>query len=169
MKMKRVALAVSFACLPLVAQAQAAKTDPAISKLTKELATAMSGKDAAKVAAFYTEDATFNPPNEPPVRGRAAIQAWMQKLYDQGSASLSLTPVESAISGNIAYSYETYTFTFTPKGAPPMVEKGKSVVVYKQVGGKWLLAHDIFNADTPPPPAPPAKAAAPAKPAPPKQ
>ena len=120
----------------------------------------------AKVAAFYTEDATFNPPNEPPVRGRAAIQAWMQKMYDQGSASLTLTPVESAISGNIAYSYESYTFTFTPKGAPPVVEKGKSVVVYKQVGGKWLLAHDIFNSDTPPPPAPPAKAAAPAKPAP---
>ena len=164
MRMKRVALAVSLVCLPHVAQAQAAKTDPAISKLSKELATAMSSKDAAKVAAFYAEDATFNPPNEPPVRGRAAIQAWMQKMYDQGSASLSLTPVESAVSGNIGYSYESYTFTFTPKGAPPVVEKGKSVVVYKQVGGKWLLAHDIFSSNDPAPPPPPAAVkAAPAK------
>lgn len=164
MKMKRVALAVSLACLPLVAQAQAAKTDPAISKLMKEFATAMSGKDAAKMAAFYTEDATFNPPNQPPVRGRAAIQAWMQKMYDEGSASLTLTPVESAVQGNVAYSYENYTFTFTPKGAPAMTEKGKSVVIFKQVGGKWLVAHDIFNSNDPAPPPPPAAAkAAPAK------
>jgi uncharacterized protein (TIGR02246 family) len=163
MRIQRVVVAVSLVCLPQLAQAQAAKTDPAISKLTKELAAAISGKDAAKVAAFYTEDATFNPPNEPPVRGRAAIQAWMQKMYDQGSASLALTPVESAVSGNIGYSYETYTFTFTPKGAPPVVEKGKSVVVLKQVGGKWLLAHDIFSSNDPAPPPPAAAKAAPAK------
>jgi len=163
MKIKRVALAVSLACLPLVAQAQAAKTDPAISKLMKEFASAMSGKDAAKMAAFYTEDGTFNPPGEPAVKGRPAIQAYLQKMFDQGSAVLTLTPVESAISGNIAYSYETYTFTFTPKGAPPVVEKGKSVVVYKQVGGKWLLAHDIFSSNEPAPPPPPAAKAAPAK------
>jgi uncharacterized protein (TIGR02246 family) len=158
MKIQRLTLAVSLACLPLVTEAQAGKTDPAINKLIKEFATALSAGDAAKMAAFYTEDATLNPPGEPAAKGRKAIQAWMQKLFDQGSASLSLTPVESAISGNVAYSYENYTFTFTPKGGPAMTEKGKAVVVYKQVGGKWLLAHDIFNADAPPPPPPTAPA-----------
>jgi uncharacterized protein (TIGR02246 family) len=161
--MKRGVLAASLACLPLVAQAQASKTDPAISKLLKEFTTAFASKDAAKMAAFYTEDATFNPPNEPPVRGRQAIQAYMQRMFDDGTPSLSLTPVESAISGNIAYSYETYTFTFTPKGAPAMTDKGKALVVYKQVGGKWLLAHDIFNSSEPPPPPPPPAPSAPRK------
>ncbi len=103
-----------FACLPLVAEAQAGKTDPTISKQLKEFTTAFAAKDAARMAAFYTEDATLNPPNEPAVRGRVAIQAWMQRMFDQGTPSLSLTPVESAISGNVAYSYEAYTFTMKP-------------------------------------------------------
>lgn len=156
-------LVVSLACLPLLAEAQAAKTDPAISKRLKEIADGLSSGNAAQMASLYTEDATFNPPNEPAVRGRTAIQAWMQKMADQGKITLTLTPVESAITGNTAYSYETYTFTMKPANGPAMTDKGKALVVYKQVGGKWLMAHDIFNSDMPPPPPPPP--AAPAKPA----
>ena len=127
------------------------KTDPMLSKLAKEWADAFNAKNAAKLAALYTEDATVNPPNEPAVQGRKNIQAWAQKLMDQGMGSLVLTPTESAISGSIAYEAGTYSATVTPPGGKPMPDKGKYVVVLKQVGGNWLLAHDIFNSDLPPP------------------
>lgn len=149
------ALVVSLLCLPLAAEAQAPKVDPALAKWSKDIAAAYSGKDAAKVAAFYTEDAVLMPPNEPSVRGRAAIQAWIQKMYDQGTVTLALTPMESSISGNIGYQAETYVFTMKPTSSPAMTDKGKSLVVFKQVGGKWLMAYDIFNSDMPPPPPPP--------------
>jgi ketosteroid isomerase-like protein len=45
----------------------------------------------------------------------------------------------------------------TPPGGPALPDKGKYVVILKQVGGKWLVAHDIFNSDNPPPPPPPKK------------
>jgi uncharacterized protein (TIGR02246 family) len=154
MTIQRVALALSLACLPLPAAAQAAKTDPAISKILKEFSSAAGAKDAAKIASLYTEDAVFYPPNEPAVRGRAAIQGWMQKMFDQGVQSLALTGVESRVLGDVAYSVENYTLTVkTPGGL--VTDKGKAIVIYKQVGGKWLLAHDIFNSDLPPAPAPP--------------
>jgi uncharacterized protein (TIGR02246 family) len=132
------------------------KTDPLLSKLAKEWADAFNAKDAAKVAALYTEDATFNPPNEPAVKGRTNIQARVQKLIDQGMGKMVLTPTESAISGSIAYEAGTYSATVTPPGGTSIQDKGKYVVVLKQVGGAWLLAHDIFNSDLPVP-APPAK------------
>jgi len=160
----RVALALSLTCLPLVAEAQAPRVDPALAKSAKDFVAVMNTKDAAKLAAFYTEDAAFNPPNEPAVRGRSAIQAWIQKMFDQGTVTLTLTPIESAISGNIGYQAQSYVFTMKPTGAAPMTDKGKSLVVFNHVGGKWLVAHDIFNSDLPPPAAP-APAKPPAKPA----
>lgn len=135
------------------------KTDPAITKLAKEFEVAFNAKDAAKVAAFYAEEATVNPPNEAAVHGRKNIQAWMQKMMDMGLGNMVLTPTESAISGTIAYEAGTYSMTMTPAGGgKPMPDKGKYVVVLKQIGGRWLLAHDIFNSDlVPPPPPKPAK------------
>jgi uncharacterized protein (TIGR02246 family) len=159
----RIALGASLTLLPLVAFAQAPKVDPTLAKWSKDIAAAYSGKDAAKVASFYTEDGVLMPPNEPAVRGRAAIQAWVQRMFDQGAVTLTLTPTESATSGSIGYQAENYTFTMKPTSGPAMTDKGKSLVVFKQVGGKWLMAHDIFNSDMPPPPTPPP--AQPVKPA----
>lgn len=145
---------VALAMTAFHAHAQG-KTDPAISKLAKEFADTFNTKDAAKVAALYTEDAVVSPPNEPAVRGRSSIEAWFKKQFDQGLSDLVLTPAESAISGAQAYEAGSYTLSMKPASGPPINDKGKYVVVLKQVGGKWLLAHDIFNSDLPPPPPPP--------------
>ena len=128
------------------------KTDPTISKLAKEYMAAFNGKDAAKVAALYAEDATISPPNEPAAHGRKNVQAWAQKNFDQGANNLVLTPTESAISGNIAYEVGTYSIGISPAGQKPITDKGKYVIVLKQTGGRWLIAHDIYNSDLPPPP-----------------
>jgi ketosteroid isomerase-like protein len=93
------------------------------------------------------------------VQGRKNIQAWVQKSIDQGMSNLVLTPTESAISGSIAYEAGTYSATVAPPRGKSVTDKGKYVVVLKQAGGAWLLAHDIFNSDLPPPP----PAATPAK------
>lgn len=154
-----VVLALSLAMTGAGAWAQtAAKTDPALTKLAKEFCAAFNAKDAAKTAGFYSEDVVFNPPNEAAVRGRSNIQAWVKKQFDQGVGNLVLTPAESAISGTFAYQAGTYSILVKPPTGPAITDKGKYVEVLKQVGGKWLIAHDIFNSDMPPPPPPPAPA-----------
>ena len=147
-------LGIVIGVLPDRAVAQTkGKTDPALPKLAKEWADAFNAKNAAGVAALYTEDAALNPPNEPAVQGRGNIQAWVQKMIDHGLSNMVLTPTESAISGNIAYEAGTYSATVTPPGSKPVTDKGKYLLVLKQASGKWLIAHDIFNSDLPPPPA----------------
>jgi ketosteroid isomerase-like protein len=128
----------------------AGKTDPALTKLAKELEAAFNMKDASKVAAFYTEDAALNPPNEPAIRGRANIEAWFKKGFDTVSG-ITLTPCESAKSGAVGYEAGTYSITVAPTGGTKMTDTGKYVEVFKQVGGKCLIALDIFNSDLPPP------------------
>jgi uncharacterized protein (TIGR02246 family) len=139
------------------ALAQTGKTDPTLTKLAKEYMAAFNAKDAAKVAALYTEDATLSAPNEPAHHGRKAVQEWAKKNIDQGASNLVLTPTESAIGGTVAYETGTYAITIAAPGQKPVNDKGKYLIVFKQTGGKWLIAHDTYNSDLPPPPPPPSK------------
>lgn len=134
--------------LPLTGLAQSGgKTDPRLTKLAKQWEAAYNAKDPAKVAMLYAEDAIVNPPNQSAVRGRAAIQNWVKEMFGVFT-SLTLTPTESAISGEVGYEAGTYSGTMASG-----TDKGKYVIVSKRIGGEWLLVHDIFNSDLPPAPA----------------
>lgn len=51
-----------------------------------------------------------------------------------------------ASSGDMAYEIGTYTLSFKgDKG--PVQDKGKYVVVWKNTGGHWRAAADIFNSN----------------------
>jgi uncharacterized protein (TIGR02246 family) len=120
------------------------KTEPALNKITADFAAAYNAKDAAKVAGMYAQDAVVMPPNEPMVKGRAAIEARLQQEMKEG-LKLQLTPTESAIAGSQAY--ETGTVTVTLSGGQTLKEK--YLVVYKRVGSDWKIAFDIWNSDAP--------------------
>jgi uncharacterized protein (TIGR02246 family) len=123
------------------------KTEPVLDKITADYAAAYNAKDAAKVAALYAEDALVMPPNEPMVKGRANIQARLQRELKE-NVTLQLTPTESTISGSQAFEAGTATVKL-PDGR---TEKEKYLVVYKRVGSEWKIAFDIWNSDTPLPP-----------------
>ena len=135
-----------------VVTAQGAKTDPMLSKIAADFSAAVTAGNAAKVATFYTSDATLMPPNESALRGTSNIQAWFQKQIDQGATTLQLKPTESRISGDLAFEAGTYSFSLKPKTGQPISDTGKYVVVLKKDGANWKISHDIFNSDLPPPP-----------------
>jgi uncharacterized protein (TIGR02246 family) len=134
-----------------------------ISDGTQALQKAVLAKNWAAMAAQYTEDGVMCPPNEPVVKGRAAIQAWAAKFPPVTAFVLTNTKVEGA--GDLAYVHGTFTMTIAPPGVPPMKDSGKYLEIRKrQADGKWLHSIDMFNSDLPPPPAPPTPATpAPAK------
>ena len=122
------------------------KIDPAI-KTAPAWEAAFNAKDAAKIAALYTEDAVVMPPNQPPVKGRANIEAHWKSEIQQGGTNVKLNPVESAISG--AQAFEAGTMTMTLPGG--QTDRGKYLAVLKRVGKEWKIAYDIYNSDAPPP------------------
>ena len=127
------------------------KTDPTLDRLTREFAAAFSAKDAAKVAAFYADDAVVMPPDQPMVQGRSSIEAYFRRGFAGDAIDLQLRPMESAIAG--AHAFEAGTSILTMgHGSPlpvggPLTESGKYVVVYKRVGRDWKIAYDIFNSN----------------------
>jgi ketosteroid isomerase-like protein len=107
--------------------------------------------DPAAVSLFYTEGASFLPPNDKAIAGRAAISTWIKALPPV--KDFKLTPVEIEGRGDLAYVKGTFAMTLVPPGAPgPVNDVGKYLEIRrKQADGSWLIAVDIFNSDLPPP------------------
>jgi uncharacterized protein (TIGR02246 family) len=124
------------------------KTEPTLNKMAADWAAAFNAKDAAKLASFYTEDATYMPPDLPMVKGRANLEAQFKREFEEGFTNLQLKPMESAISGSQAF--EAGTATVEAPGG--LTENSKYLVVFKLVGSDWKIAYDIHNSDKPRPP-----------------
>jgi len=109
---------------------------------------AFSAGEATGVAACYTEDAQFMPPNGEIVRGREGIQKAMQGLIDAGIKGIQFETVEVEGHGDTAYEVGRATLT----GADGQtIDVAKYIVIWKKVGDEWKLHRDIFNSNLPSP------------------
>jgi len=110
----------------------------------------VKAKDAAAIAALYTEDGAVMPPNGPIGKGHTAIQQTWASLLAIPGFDLSFVPEQIIVSssGDMALDRGTYKLAVAPKGTP-QTDAGKYVVVWRKVGGEWKAAADIFNSDLP--------------------
>lgn len=107
--------------------------------------------DAPALVALYTKDGEIMPPNMKTVSGAKGLAKLFKSFWDEGLTVIKLKTVEADGAGDYGYEVGTYALS----GATGMVaDRGKYIVVWKKVGGRWLLHRDIFNSDLPPPPAP---------------
>ena len=124
--------------------------DEAIRAVADQYVKATLAGDAQAIAALYTEDAVEMPPNEPLVKGRAAIQQYYAKQFKAGKVSgFTLSHLESRAAGEIGYDVGTYKQSMTPASGAATDDTGKYTVILRRTGGKWLVAYAIYNSDSP--------------------
>jgi uncharacterized protein (TIGR02246 family) len=102
--------------------------------------------DAAGIAALYTENGQFLPPNGDFVSGQHAIQTTFQALMDSGIKSIKLDTLEVESYGDTAS--EVGKYTLEGEGGQ-VLDKGKFIVIWKQEAGQWKLHRDIINTSMP--------------------
>jgi uncharacterized protein (TIGR02246 family) len=111
------------------------------------------------LAAVFTADAVVMPPGEATFRGLDALRTWGQ-VFQQLSITAHYPAKDVTVLGDWAIQRYDYVETITPKaGGATTEEHGKGIHVFKrQPDGRWLIAQDIWNGDTPPAPVTPAPA-----------
>jgi len=139
------ALFVGFAGLRRAA-AQDGSVRAAIETGNKKFIDGAAKGDASLIASAYTADAEAFPPNSDVVRGRPAIEKLWKSVLDSGIGAFELATTEVASQGNLAYEVGTYVMK-TKDGK--VADRGKYCVVWKKVGGKWLLHRDIWTTNLP--------------------
>jgi ketosteroid isomerase-like protein len=143
------------AILPGPASSQTARAgvDPAIVKVADSYVKASLAGDIKAIVALYTDDAVEMPPNQPPIKGKAAIeQQYVKEMAAGKLTAFALTHLESLAAGDVGYDVGTYTQTVTTKDGKAINASGKYTVILKRSGSDWKVQYAIYNGDQPPPP-----------------
>ena len=99
-------------------------------------------------ANFYTADATFGPPNSPPLTGHDALVAFGRTFPPTRDFTLRHVDIDGR--GDLAYVYGKYSWVIIVPGQPELPDSGKYIEVWrKQSDGNWKILRDVFNSDVP--------------------
>jgi ketosteroid isomerase-like protein len=117
-----------------------------IEAANKNIAELLAKNDSVGFANSYTEDAKFMEHNLPALEGRVAIQSFWSKFMIAGGNDIQLNTLEvwgdaETITEEGLYELKSNT------GA--VLGKGKYIVIWKFINGKWLIHRDISNSDLP--------------------
>jgi uncharacterized protein (TIGR02246 family) len=123
----------------------------AITALREENLAAINASDVSTLLTTFTDDVVFLPDDQPPVVGKAALEAWVRPIYEQYDFEIEGTVKEVVVAGNWAFEWGLLTGTFRLlAGGEDMQVDMKYVYVYeRQPDGSWRCAYDIVNKNVP--------------------
>lgn len=120
----------------------------AIGKTREAWKAAADRKDAASVAALYTDDATFVGTETPLASGKADIQKALSGTLPISKLE-SIDSKETVVNGDVGYDYGTFKQEVTPPGGKTQTINGYYLVALKKGSdGVWKIVHHV--ATTPP-------------------
>jgi uncharacterized protein (TIGR02246 family) len=119
-----------------------------IRKFNETVTAAFRNRDAAAMAALWTENARVLPPGQTMITGRAAVQAFWQSGFDQGAYDLFLESTEIASLGDgVAYEIGRNIVRVRTADGSSIDVPGKSLCIFRRGDdGVWRADVDIFNA-----------------------
>lgn len=141
---------LAVGCAQPQPQDDAAQAQAVTAAANREIAGFTSGNVDSAVAVFAS-DIVLLPPNEPMLRGQDSLRAWTQRFLQQASVTGRYLTSDVVVTGDWAVQRYTVAITVTPKprGAAT-TEHGKGIhVFHRAANGRWLIAQDVWNLDTP--------------------
>jgi ketosteroid isomerase-like protein len=129
----------------------AAQDEAAIAEFNKRYLGAINAGDSATLASLTLPEHIMIAPGRPPLVGKEANDAANARVAQTFKIEETWTPVETFISGDLAYQRGTFTVAATPKaGGTTRNTRGPFLRIYKrQPGGEWRMVRDMFNSDQP--------------------
>jgi ketosteroid isomerase-like protein len=101
---------------------------------------------------LMADDVVLMPPNEPVLRGKAAVRAWYDQFLTQlRTSDLTITGREVLIGGEWATELATFAWSLVPvTGGPAAIDRGSYVQVWhREPDGRWLFARELWNSTLP--------------------
>lgn len=129
-----------------------AADEAAVRKADADWSQAAQSKQADAWLAFYSDDAVVLPPNSKMENTKEGIHKTITDLLALPGLAVNwtTTKVESARSGDLAYSYGAYELTSNNAKGKPVTDHGKYAEIWKrQSDGSWKCILDTWSSDLP--------------------
>jgi len=123
-----------------------------------DLASALRGRDVAKIAEMLSDDVVLLPPGRDLVGGRKEVEALLKDFLGKNAVQLAFSSLGSAGAGNVGYDVGQFEATLKPEGGGARTKsRGKYLAVFKQDAEEhWRLGYLSWNgSDAAAPPAAP--------------
>ncbi len=101
--------------------------------------------DTLAIGLAYTEDAKIFPSNLQIISGRDAIISYWKQPEGSRIKYHKIDPLEIKITGNEAYDYGYYQGITVNAQGKEIGWKGKYVIIWRKIEGRWLIYLDIWN------------------------
>jgi ketosteroid isomerase-like protein len=125
---------------------QAADQSAELASAAEGWQAAFNAKDVDALAALYTEDCVFMPPNAEFETGHAFVKEHVGGMIEAG-LDVQLATMAASAAGGVGYRAGTFTLQ-APAGA--LVDRGKFIEGWQKIDGQWKIVHDTYNSDLPP-------------------
>ncbi len=144
-----VAFIIGFTLSPAIGQVRGTDDKAAITAVSKARAKAFNNKDAKGIAQYFTEDAVLMAPGKPASKGKKAVMAYYQTIFDEFDVELDSYYEEVEVSGDMAYGRGEAIVRLKPhKGGETVNSTAKYLnILQRQPDGSWKTTHDIWNSN----------------------
>ena len=148
--------ALAIACSPRTPDPEASGTSAstaAVDSASNRLLSALRSDSRDSLLALMTEDVVLMPPNEPVLRGKAAVSEWYGKFVGMmRTTGLTVTNREVLIGGDYASEIATFEWGLVSReGGPAITDRGSYIQVWqRQPDGRWLFSREVWNSMAPP-------------------
>jgi ketosteroid isomerase-like protein len=125
----------------------------ALLRVDREFDAATAEKKFEGFSSFLADNASTLRPDQPVLRGKAAVQQAWKPLLEDKSLSLRWQPISAEIakSGDLGYTVGSYTLTQTDEKGSATVGTGKYLTAWRlQKDSSWKVEFDTGVPDTPP-------------------
>lgn len=151
-----VAAAVAIGCSSQTAaksDAQHSVLQGGVDSAANRLLTALRSDATDSLLVLMAEDVIIMPPNEPVLKGKAAVRTWYSQFVKQmRTSSLNITDRELFIGGEYATEVAGFEWTLVPvAGGAPITDRGSYMQVWRrEPSGRWVFSREAWNSSTPP-------------------
>ena len=114
---------------------------------------ALNTEDTDAMLALLTEDTQHLGPNEPALRGHAAVGSWFDAMFaEEGAPVFSIETTDVRVASDWAVGQGVYSWTVPAEGGEEMTVPGKWMILFERgADGAWRAASTIWNLDVPEP------------------
>jgi ketosteroid isomerase-like protein len=110
---------------------------------------AVEAGDTERRIRMFSPGAILMPNHWPMIAGGEAVAEGLRGSGDMLFRIRDREIVDMDASGDIAYTINSYSYTYHKKDADPVWHKTKNVHIWKRIDGRWKLHVDIWNSDEP--------------------